>query len=69
MNTHAARKALTNSIEQSGLQSSNQFSVEVGRDKVTVTSFNGLSEYQHLNGLCMNQRIQKDMSFDKWSAQ
>jgi len=30
---------------------SNQFQLEMGREKVTVNNYNGLSEWQHFNGI------------------
>ena len=33
----------------------NQFQLEMGRDKVIVYNYNGLSEWQHFNGINMNE--------------
>ena len=49
-----------NFLSQSSLSdiaqgAANQFQLEMGRDKVIVYNYNGLSEWQHFNGINMNE--------------
>ena len=32
-----------------------QYQIEVGKDKILVYNYTGLSEWQHINGLCGNE--------------
>ena len=53
---HNARKYLSqSSLSDLSSGPAHQYQVEVGRDKITVYNYNGLSEWQHLNGLCGNE--------------
>lgn len=67
----AARKYLSQS-SRSDLSSgpAHQYQVDVGRDKITVYNYNGLSEWQHLNGLCGNEgnaTLHNSTYNDMWS--
>ena len=48
-------------------QSSNQLQFDQTREKLIINNFNGLSEWQHLNGLAMNQKL-RDSGNDRWSS-
>lgn len=53
---HNARKYLSQgSLGDLSSGPAHQYQVEAGRDKITVYNYNGLSEWQHLNGLCGNE--------------
>lgn len=50
--------------------SANQYQVEVGREKIIVYNYNGLSEWQHLNGLNLNEgnaTLYNNTYNDMWS--
>jgi hypothetical protein len=46
-----------------------QFQLNLIKDKIIVQSMNGLSEWQHFNALSMNNRVLKDVYYDKWTSQ
>lgn len=71
--TQSARNFLTQgSSSDSSTGAINQYQIDrgqQGQDKVVVYNYNGLSEWQHLNGLCMNRSnatLQKDSYNDRW---
>ena len=51
-----ARNYLNQSpIQETAQGSAHQFQLDMGRDKVVVYNYNGLSEWQHFNGISMNE--------------
>jgi len=68
----SAKKLLTqvssHDFQVGSSPSPNQFQVTYGKAKIVVQNLNGLSEWQHFNGLNLNHRIQKDAYYDKWTS-
>lgn len=49
-----------------------QFQIEAGSDKILVYNYNGLSEWQHMNGLCAtegNATMHNSTYNDMWSQE
>jgi hypothetical protein len=67
----SARKYLTqSSLGDISSGVAHQFQIEAGPDKIMVYNYNGLSEWQHLNGLCANEgnaTLHNSSHNDMWS--
>ena len=70
--TQSARNFLSqSSLGDVSSGAANQYQIETNNNKITVNNYNGLSEWQHLNGLCMNRSsatLLKDSYHDRWST-
>lgn len=69
--SQSARKFLTqSSLGDISSGVAHQFQIDVGSDKIVVYNYNGLSEWQHMNGLCAtegNVTLHNSSYNDKWS--
>ena len=71
---HARKYLSQGSINAVNDMPAHQYQIEMergaGRDKITVYNYNGLSEWQHLNGLCGNEgnaTLYNNSYSDMWS--